>query len=73
MTEPSVATVRDYLAQVGPLNFPVALDETGRVADGYGVQDQPWLVLVSAAGKVVWSHDGWVSLSALEQAAAAHA
>ncbi len=73
VTEPSVATVRDYLAQVGPLNFPVALDETGRVADGYGVQDQPWLVLVSAAGKVVWSHDGWVSLSALEQAAAAHA
>jgi cytochrome oxidase Cu insertion factor (SCO1/SenC/PrrC family) len=73
VTEPSVATVRDYLAQVGPLNFPVGLDETGRVADGYGVQDQPWLVLVSAAGKVVWSHDGWVSLSALEQAAAAHA
>jgi cytochrome oxidase Cu insertion factor (SCO1/SenC/PrrC family) len=73
VTEPSVATVRDYLAQVGPLNFPVGLDETGRVADGYGVQDQPWLVLVSGAGKVVWSHDGWVSLSALEQAAAAHA
>jgi cytochrome oxidase Cu insertion factor (SCO1/SenC/PrrC family) len=73
VTEPSVATVRDYLAQVGPLNFPVGLDETGRVADGYGVQDQPWLVLVSATGKVVWSHDGWLSLSALEQAAAAHA
>jgi cytochrome oxidase Cu insertion factor (SCO1/SenC/PrrC family) len=73
VTEPSVAAVRSYLAQAGPLNFPVGLDETGRVADGYGVQDQPWLVLVSAAGKVVWSHDGWVPLSALEQAAAAHA
>jgi cytochrome oxidase Cu insertion factor (SCO1/SenC/PrrC family) len=73
VTEPSVATVRDYLAQAGPLSFPVGLDETGRVADGYGVQDQPWLVLVSAAGKVVWSHDGWVPLPALEQAAAAHA
>jgi cytochrome oxidase Cu insertion factor (SCO1/SenC/PrrC family) len=73
VTEPSVASVRAYLAQAGPLKFPVGLDETGRVADGYGVQDQPWLVLVSATGKVVWSHDGWLPLSALEQAAAAHA
>jgi hypothetical protein len=43
------------------------------VADGYGVQDQPWLMLVSAAGKVVWTHDGWLPLPALEKAAAAHA
>jgi hypothetical protein len=42
------------------------------VADGYQVQDQPWLALVSPAGKITWSHDGWVSLSALEKAAAAH-
>ena len=48
-------------AASGPLDYPVALDNTGRVADGYGVQDQPWLVLVSAAGKIVWSHDGWLS------------
>jgi cytochrome oxidase Cu insertion factor (SCO1/SenC/PrrC family) len=73
VTEPSDAAVSDYLGQVGPLSYPVALDETGRVADGYGVQDQPWLVLVSADGKVVWSHDGWLSLPALEKAAAAHA
>jgi cytochrome oxidase Cu insertion factor (SCO1/SenC/PrrC family) len=73
VTEPSAASVRAYLAQAGPLKFPVGLDETGRVADGYGVQDEPWLVLVSSAGKVVWSHDGWLPLSALEQAAAAHA
>jgi cytochrome oxidase Cu insertion factor (SCO1/SenC/PrrC family) len=72
VTEPSVSAVRAYLAQAGRLNFPVGLDETGRVADGYGVQDQPWLVLVSSAGKIVWSHDGWLSLSALERAAAAH-
>jgi cytochrome oxidase Cu insertion factor (SCO1/SenC/PrrC family) len=70
--EPSAAAVGAYLGQVGPLDYPVGLDRTGRVADGYGVQDQPWLVLVSAAGKVVWSHDGWVSLPALEKAAAAH-
>ena len=72
VTEPSQAAVTSYLHQLGPLSYPVALDETGRVADGYGVQDQPWLVLVNAAGKVTWQHDGWVSLSALEQAAAAH-
>jgi cytochrome oxidase Cu insertion factor (SCO1/SenC/PrrC family) len=71
-TEPSVQAVRSYLGQVGPLDYPVGLDETGRVADGYGVQDQPWLVLVSATGKIVWSHDGWMSLPSLEQAAAAH-
>jgi cytochrome oxidase Cu insertion factor (SCO1/SenC/PrrC family) len=73
VTEPSEATVTAYLRTLGPLDYPVALDTTGRVADGYGVQDQPWLVLVNAAGKITWSHDGWVSLAALEKAAAAHA
>jgi AhpC/TSA family len=72
VTEPSQAAVTSFLHQLGPLAYPVALDETGRVADGYGAQDQPWLVLVNAAGKITWQHDGWVPLSALEQAAAAH-
>ena len=72
VTEPSVATVNSYLHTLGPLGYPVALDKSGRVADGYGVQDQPWLALVNAAGKITWSHDGWVSLAALEKAAAAH-
>ncbi|HEY0934526.1 MAG TPA: SCO family protein [Trebonia sp.] len=74
VTEPSDSAVTAYLHTLGPLSYPVALDETGRVADGYGVQDQPWLVLVNAAGKITWQHDGWVSPAALEQvAAAAHA
>jgi cytochrome oxidase Cu insertion factor (SCO1/SenC/PrrC family) len=73
VTEPSAAAVASYLHQLGPLSYPVALDETGRVADGYGVQDQPWLVLVNAAGKITWQHDGWASLSTLEKAAAAQA
>ena len=47
------------------MSYPVALDTTGRVADGYGVQDQPWLDLVSASGKVLWSHDGWLPPAAL--------
>jgi cytochrome oxidase Cu insertion factor (SCO1/SenC/PrrC family) len=73
VTEPSDGAVTSFLGSLDPLAYPVALDKTGRLADGYGVQDQPWLVLVSAAGQITWSHDGWVSLPALEQAAAAHA
>ncbi len=71
-TEPSAAAVRSYVSKLGALAYPVALDQTGRLADGYGVQDQPWLVLVNAAGKVTWSHDGWLPLPALEKAVAAH-
>ena len=69
VVEPSAQTVRTYLSGLGtPLNYPVALDTTGRVADGYGVQDQPWLALVSASGKILWSHDGWLSVPALTAA-----
>ena len=50
-----------YLKQRGrPLGYPVALDTGGRLADGYRVQDQPWYVLTSASGKIVWQHDGWL-------------
>ncbi len=72
VTEPSEAAVTSYLRTLGPLDYPVALDKSGRVADGYGVQDEPWLVLVNPAGKITWQHDGWVTLPALEKAAAAH-
>jgi cytochrome oxidase Cu insertion factor (SCO1/SenC/PrrC family) len=66
VVEPSAQAVRAYLHSLGtPLSYPVALDATGRVADGYGVQDQPWLDLVSASGKVLWSHDGWLPSPAL--------
>jgi len=49
--------------------YQVAADPAGRVADGYGVQDQPWFVLTSATGKVIWKHDGWLGIRALEAAA----
>jgi hypothetical protein len=42
----------------GVLTYPVALDETGRLADGHGVQDQPCFVLTSATGTILWHHDG---------------
>jgi cytochrome oxidase Cu insertion factor (SCO1/SenC/PrrC family) len=70
VTEPSSSSVSRFLQHLGqPLSYPVALDTTGRIADGYGVQDQPWFVLTNSAGKVVWSHDGWLPVSALESAA----
>ena len=65
VTEPSPDAISPYLPG---LAYPVALDKTGRVADGYGVQDQPWFTLVNAKGKVVWSHDGWTTLSVLKSA-----
>jgi cytochrome oxidase Cu insertion factor (SCO1/SenC/PrrC family) len=69
-TEPSPGAAAAYLKGLGkPLAYPVAADATGRLADGYGVADQPWFVLVSASGKIVWKHDGWLSPAALEAAA----
>jgi cytochrome oxidase Cu insertion factor (SCO1/SenC/PrrC family) len=69
-TEPSPGAAAAYLKNLGtPLRFPVAADATGRVADGYGVADQPWFVLTSATGKILWKHDGWLSVRALEAAA----
>jgi cytochrome oxidase Cu insertion factor (SCO1/SenC/PrrC family) len=69
-TEPSPGAAAAYLKGLGkPLAYPVAEDTTGRLADGYGVQDQPWFVLLSASGKILWKHDGWLSVSALEAAA----
>src|SRR5262249_60818602 len=69
-TEPPPGAAAAYVKGLGkPLGYPIAVDATGRLADGYGVADQPWFVLVSASGKIVWKHDGWLSLPALEAAA----
>lgn len=46
-----------------PLSYPVAVDRNGTVADGYRVQDSPWLELVSGKGHLLFSADlaveGW--------------
>jgi cytochrome oxidase Cu insertion factor (SCO1/SenC/PrrC family) len=66
VTEPTSDAARTYLRSLGqPLDYPVALDTTGRLADGYGVQDQPWFDLVSATGKTLWSHDGFLPANQL--------
>jgi cytochrome oxidase Cu insertion factor (SCO1/SenC/PrrC family) len=81
---PGLAVVDETVTEASPgdvdrllsgldLHYRVGMDVTGRVADGYGVQDQPWLTLVNAAGKVTWSHDGWLSVPQIEAAVAAHA
>jgi len=68
--EPSSSALPHFLSTLGhPLTYPVAIDPSGRVADGYGVQDEPWLVLVSSAGRILWYYDvstsGWLSHTAL--------
>ena len=46
-----------------PLSYPVAVDHSGGVADGYRVEDSPWLEVVSAKGRFLFSEDlaaeGW--------------
>ena len=51
------------------LAFPVAVDNSGRVADGYRAQDSPWLTLVSGSGRFLFYEDvavkGWPTLTQL--------
>jgi hypothetical protein len=52
-----------------PLSYPVAVDHSGTVADGYRVQDSPWLELVSGAGRFLFYEDlavkGWPTTAQL--------
>jgi cytochrome oxidase Cu insertion factor (SCO1/SenC/PrrC family) len=52
-----------------PLSYPVAIDHSGAVADGYRVQDSPWLELVSSKGRFLFYEDlsakGWPRLKRL--------
>jgi cytochrome oxidase Cu insertion factor (SCO1/SenC/PrrC family)/thiol-disulfide isomerase/thioredoxin len=68
--EPSAQALPAFLAKLPhPLPYPVAIDRTGRLADGYGVQDEPWFVLTSPTGRILWYYDastsGWLSRQAL--------
>jgi hypothetical protein len=51
------------------LSYPVAVDHSGAVADGYRVQDSPWLELVSDKGRFLFYEDlavkGWPRLNTL--------
>jgi cytochrome c biogenesis protein CcmG/thiol:disulfide interchange protein DsbE len=70
--EPSASALPSFLAQLSkPLRYPVAIDTTGRVGDGYEVQGEPWLVLTSASGRILWYDavytSGWPSPGALRR------
>jgi len=70
--EPSASALPGFLNTLRqPLSYPVGIDDSGQVADGYGVQGEPWFVLASPTGKVIWSWEvstsGWLSTAALEQ------
>lgn len=66
--EPSAHAAASFLQHLRtPLAYPVAADRSGRLADGYEVQDEPWLVLASAHGRILWYDDvsvnGWPARS----------
>jgi cytochrome oxidase Cu insertion factor (SCO1/SenC/PrrC family) len=70
--EPSASALPNFLAGLThPLSYPVAIDGSGQVADGYGVQGEPWFVLASPSGKPIWtwevSTSGWLSTASLDR------
>jgi len=70
--EPSAQALSRFTASLPRrLSYPVAVDRTGSVADGYEVQGDPWLVETNAAGKIVWYQEvytqGWPTLARLQQ------
>ncbi|MDE3132169.1 MAG: redoxin domain-containing protein [Acidobacteriota bacterium] len=51
------------------LNYPVAVDRSGRLADGYEVNGQPWLMLLNATGQIAFYYSvaalGWPTTAKL--------
>jgi cytochrome oxidase Cu insertion factor (SCO1/SenC/PrrC family) len=70
-TETSPADLARVLASSGgsALGYPVVTDTSGRLADGYGVQDLPWIELTSASGQIRYHHDGWLPAATLARLA----
>jgi cytochrome oxidase Cu insertion factor (SCO1/SenC/PrrC family) len=69
--EPSASALPGFLNTLRqPLSYPVGIDGSGQVGDGYGVQGEPWFAATSANGKVIWSWEvstsGWPSRAALD-------
>jgi cytochrome oxidase Cu insertion factor (SCO1/SenC/PrrC family)/thiol-disulfide isomerase/thioredoxin len=55
------------------LNYPVGIDTSGRVADGYEVDGQPWLMLLNSTGQIAFYYSvaalGWPTAAKLEHLA----
>lgn len=69
--ETSPAGLVRVLASSGgaKLGYPVVADSSGRLADGYGVQDLPWTELTSPSGQIRYHHDGWLPAATLARLA----
>lgn len=68
--EPSRGALPRFLGTLpGPLSYPVAIDASGRIADGYGIAALPFLEVTSATGRVLWYSNvsvlGWPTMRAL--------
>jgi thiol-disulfide isomerase/thioredoxin len=68
--EPDATTLTRFLDGLArPPNYPIAVDRSGKVADGYEVLGLPWFVLVSPNGKIIYyretSTSGWPSINEL--------
>ena len=74
-TETSPGALSPLLARAGggALGFPVVADTSGRLADGYGVEDLPWIEVTTPGGQVGYRHDGWLPAASLARTAAATA
>lgn len=69
-TEPSPKDLPALMQHTGHLNYPVAIDSTGALADHLNVQDLTWYVVIGSNGKILWSYDGsnnWLKPSQLVQ------
>jgi cytochrome c biogenesis protein CcmG/thiol:disulfide interchange protein DsbE len=69
--EPTPAALPRFLRGLSsPLRYPIGIDNTGQVADGYEVQGEPWLVLTSPSGHILWYEEpdtqGWPTTPQLE-------
>ena len=68
-TETTSSALPAFLAKLhGQLDYPVVVDRLGQLAEGYGVQDQPWFSLVSRGGKLLFHYDGWFAEPGLNAA-----
>ena len=68
--EPNSSMLTNFLHRLPrPLSYPVAIDRSGKLADGYEVLGLPWFVLVSSTGRILYYRDistaPWPSTSVL--------
>ena len=68
--EPNLKTPTEFLARLPhSLSYPVALDRSGKLADGYEVLGLPWFVLTSSNGQLLYYREvaaaGWPSTNVL--------